>query len=111
MFQFVFRWRKGRCRGRRLREVYISYIPQVKVFKPDQEFCEDVVTLNFAEFEAVRLVDYENLNFDEAAEKMGVSKATVWRFVKSARRKIAEALVEGKILRIEEGGRLERFQP
>ena len=56
----------------------------------------------------MRLVDYEDVSFDEAARKMRASKATVWRLTKSARRKIARALFEGKTLVLTEGGILER---
>jgi methionyl-tRNA synthetase len=55
------------------------------------------------EFEAVRLADHEALYQEQAAEKMNVSRQTFGRIIDSAHRKIAEALVEGKSLRIEGG--------
>jgi hypothetical protein len=60
-----------------------------------------VVTLD--EFEAVRLADLEELYQEQAAERMGVSRPTFSRIIDSAHRKIAEALVSGKNLRIEGG--------
>jgi len=68
-----------------------------------------IITLNFAETEALRLIDFEDMSFDEAARKMGTSKATVWRLVKSARKKIARVLFEGKTLILTEGGVIEKL--
>jgi predicted DNA-binding protein (UPF0251 family) len=50
--------------------------------------------------EALRLVDFEGLSQEEAGVKMGVSRGTVWRLVQSARRKTAQALSEGRLIRI-----------
>ncbi len=107
MFQ-IFRWKKRKCRGRKLRGVYLGMIPEIKALIPHPKTSDDVITLNLAEAEALRLVDYEDVSFDEAARKMRASKATVWRLTKSARRKIARALFEGKTLVLTEGGILER---
>ena len=52
------------------------------------------------EVEALRLVDYEGLIQEEAAEKMGVSRGTMWRCLDSARRKVAAMIVEGRELAI-----------
>jgi hypothetical protein len=46
----------------------------------------------------LRLVDLEELSQEEAGQKLGVSRGTVWRLVQSARRKIAQALTEGRPL-------------
>ena len=55
------------------------------------------------EFEAVRLADLEGLYQEQAAEEMGVSRPTFSRIVESAHKKIADALVHGKVIRIEGG--------
>jgi len=55
------------------------------------------------ELEALRLADLEGLYQEEAAERMGVSRATFGRIVEAARRKTAQALVGGRALRIEGG--------
>jgi len=55
------------------------------------------------EFEAVRLADREGMYHEQAAEHMGVSRPTFSRILESARQRIAEALVLGKVLRIEGG--------
>ncbi|TRO56083.1 DUF134 domain-containing protein, partial [Candidatus Bathyarchaeota archaeon] len=51
---------------------------------------------------AIRLTDLENLNQEEAGERMGVSRGTVWRLLQRGRSKIALALVEGRRVEITE---------
>jgi rubrerythrin len=55
------------------------------------------------EFEAIRLADLESMYQEQAAEKMNVSRQTFGRIIASARKKVAEALVQGKALKIEGG--------
>jgi len=50
--------------------------------------------------EALRLVDLEDLSQEEAGEKMGVSRGTIWRLLQEARREVTQALVEGRPIRI-----------
>jgi uncharacterized protein len=59
------------------------------------------VSLTIDELEAVRLADLEGRYHEDAAAEMKVSRATFGRIVKDARHKIAEALIQGKALRIE----------
>ena len=59
--------------------------------------------LTIDEFEAIRLRDYEGLDQNEAAKKMGISQPTFQRLYESARGKIADVLVNGKALKIEGG--------
>lgn len=68
-----------------------------------------MVTLTLDEYEAIRLADREGLYQEEAAERMGVSRATFGRIVDVAHRKIAEAITDGKALRIE-GGQVHAMQ-
>jgi predicted DNA-binding protein (UPF0251 family) len=86
--------------------------PAVAVFKPAgvpmREVEEVVLTLD--EFEAVRLADLDGLYQEEAAAQMKVSRPTFGRVVDAARRKIADALVHGKALRIE-GGPVQMGRP
>ncbi|OGZ18892.1 MAG: hypothetical protein A2Z68_01305 [Candidatus Nealsonbacteria bacterium RBG_13_38_11] len=58
------------------------------------------VDLDVDEMEAVRLCDFKNLDQDEAAKRMKISQSTLQRTLTSARKKIAEALTEGKAIRI-----------
>jgi len=79
--------------------------PQVVYFKPQGIPMVQLaqVVLQVDEYEALRLVDREKLDQEQAAQRMGVSRATCARILESARGKIAEALVEGKAIRIEGG--------
>ena len=63
----------------------------------------EVVNLTLDEFEAVRLADYEGMYQEKAAERMGVSRQTFGNIVEAARKKIADALVNSKAIRIEGG--------
>jgi len=59
--------------------------------------------LTLDEFEALRLSDCENLKQEEAARRMKVSRPTFSRINSSARRKVADALVNLKILKVRGG--------
>ncbi|MEB2837142.1 MAG: DUF134 domain-containing protein [Desulfurococcales archaeon] len=63
------------------------------------------VVLSPDEVEALRLVYLEGLTQGEAAERMGVSRGTLWRILREARRKVALALVEGRPIVVEHPGR------
>ncbi len=52
-------------------------------------------------FEALRLADMEGLYQTDAAARMGVSRATFGRILGRARRTVADALVNGKALKID----------
>lgn len=79
--------------------------PQACYFKPRGVPLTslDEVVLALDELEAVRLADRDGLYQEDAAAKMNISRATFGRILDSAHKKIAEALVEGKALRIEGG--------
>lgn len=87
-------------RPRRCRRVWFE--PNVTYFKPagvrmiDLE--ESILTVD--EFEAVRLKDLEGLNEIDAAKKMNISQPTFNRLLSSARKKIADAIVNGKAIKI-----------
>lgn len=59
------------------------------------------VFLLMDEVEALRLADLEGLYHEAASRKMGVSRATFGRILKQAKRKVAEALLKGKALKME----------
>jgi len=54
-------------------------------------------------YEAIRLADYEGLQQEEVARRLGVSRPTVSRILDAARRTVAAALVEGRGLLIQGG--------
>jgi len=63
---------------------------------------EPVVIL-FEEWEALRLVDYDNLSHLEAAREMNISRPTLTRIYEQIRKKLARAFVEGREIKIEGG--------
>lgn len=63
----------------------------------------DEIVIGHDEMEATRLKDLEGLPQEEAARLMDVSQPTFHRLIQTAHRKIADALVNGKSLRIEGG--------
>lgn len=88
------------CKCRR-----VAFIPGVTFFKPvgiPLRFLEEVV-LTVEEVEAIRVKDIESLDQQQCAERMNVSRPTFQRVLYSARRKIANALLDGKAIRIEGG--------
>jgi predicted DNA-binding protein (UPF0251 family) len=79
--------------------------PGASVFKPigiPVRLLDEVV-MTLDEFEAIRLADLDGLYQESAAAQMGVSRPTFSRIVAEAHRKVADALVHGKALRIEGG--------
>jgi len=61
------------------------------------------IILHVDEFEAVRLKDLEGLEQEECAKKMKISQPTFHRLILSARKKIADAIINGKAIKIEGG--------
>lgn len=91
-------------RPRRFRQIFQE--PQIRCFKPDSEENSDLIKpieITLDEFEAIRLKDYERIKQQKAAEIMDISQPTFHRALVSARKKIANALIEGKIIRIKGG--------
>jgi len=90
-------------RPRRFRRV--GFEPGVTYFKPRgiriPDLEESVLTVD--EFEAVRLKDFEGLDQEEAAKKMNISQPTFHRLVLAARKRIADAIVNGKAIKIQGG--------
>ncbi len=59
------------------------------------------VTLNEDEVEAIKLADSEAMYQEDAAKKMKISRQTFGRIIKSAHNKVADALINGKALKLE----------
>ncbi len=83
----------------------VSFIPEIVCFKPAgvPMSALDSVALSIDELEAIRLKDHEGLEQEEAAVVMGISRPTFRRVLWAARRKLADALINGKAIRIEGG--------
>lgn len=99
----------------KLAQYYIEHMPRTKChrciesdpkttyFKPrgiPMNLLEEI-NLEMDEFEAIRLRNYERLYQEKAAEKMKISRQTFGRILESANKKIADAMINGKAIRIE----------
>ena len=90
-------------RPKRLRKMLNP--PPFKGYRPFGYYgkSKEPITLNFEEFEAMRLCDYELHTQAEAAIFMDVSRPTFTRIYESYRRKVAKAFAEAKVIEIEGG--------
>ena len=83
----------------------VRFEPGVTFFKPAgiplTDLEESVLTVE--ELEAVHLKDLEGLGQEACAKKMGVSQPTFHRLISAARKKLADAVVNGKAIKIEGG--------
>ena len=92
-------YKLGRCP----KEVRIGLPQRVMRFVPrPRAFSEGTTFLNPKELEVLRLTDIEDLSQEEVGTKMGISRGTVWRTLQSARKKVADALVNGKEIELVE---------
>jgi len=83
----------------------VRFNPYARYFKPQGIPLRNLeeITLFIEEYEAVRLKDLKGLEQEECAKKMGISQPTFHRLIVSARRKISEAVINGKALKISGG--------
>jgi uncharacterized protein len=83
----------------------VDSIPTVTHFKPAgiPLHALEEVNLTVEEVEAIRLKDIEDLEQEECARRMQISRPTFHRVLESARKKLADALLNGKAIRIEGG--------
>jgi predicted DNA-binding protein (UPF0251 family) len=83
----------------------VEFLPDVTYFKPAGIPLRDLeeVRMSIEEVEALRLKDLEGLEQEHGAEKMNVSRPTFQRVLASARQKVADALLNGKAIRIDGG--------
>lgn len=97
-------------RPRRLRRIFFR--PGVTYFKPAGVLMNNLkeVVLSFEELEVIRLVDVEGMGQGDAGKKMKVSQSTLSRLLGSARKKLADAVVNGQAIKIE-GGNFKMVQP
>ncbi|MBN1501324.1 MAG: DUF134 domain-containing protein [Spirochaetes bacterium] len=83
----------------------IGCMPENSIFIP--QGCEsnsyNEIILSLDEFEALKLADFKKMYQQEAAAAMGVSRQTFGRIIESAHYKIADALLNAKIIRIKGG--------
>jgi len=80
----------------------IRFNPDIKYFKPQGVPMRhlEIIELTTEEVEALRLKNIKDLEQTKAAKKMNTSQSTFQRILSSAYKKITEALVEGKAIKI-----------
>jgi predicted DNA-binding protein (UPF0251 family) len=91
--------------GRPVKTRKVSCTPEYTYFKPagvPMVFLEEVC-LTVEELESIRLKDLEGLEQEDCAKKMNISRPTFHRILTIARSKLADALLNGKAIRIEGG--------
>lgn len=74
--------------------------PNVEKFTPAAKGSKRVNELLIEELEAMRLKDLKEMNQQEAAESMGISRQTFQNIIDSGRKKVTEALVNGNTIKI-----------
>lgn len=83
----------------------VCTLPEIDKFGPldISKNASESIIMSVEEYETIRLMDLEGLNQEKCAEAMGVARSTIQRIYDSARKKIADSLVNGKVLKIEGG--------
>ena len=92
--------------GRSIKERCITCVPVASHYKPVgipmRNFDEIVLAMD--ELEAMRLTELDGLYQVDAAERMSNSRQTIGNLLNTAHRKVADALLNGKALRIRPPG-------
>ena len=82
----------------------VCQMPKTKEFQPiGDTSCKASVILTVDEYEAIRLIDKQGFSQEECSNYMQVARTTVQSIYNSARKKLADALVDGLSIRIEGG--------
>ena len=81
----------------------ICFEPKYDSFAPCGSEIMEQVLLTVDEFEAIRLIDYEKRTHEQCARQMGISRTTVTEMYEKARTKIADCIVNGRMLCISGG--------
>lgn len=88
--------RPSRCRRICTEPAYDSFIPE-------GISCGEKVILTVDEYEVIRLIDLEKMTHEQCARQMDISRTTVTEIYETAREKIADSIVHGKLLLIAGG--------
>ncbi len=89
--------RKVKCRK-------VCHYPQTLEFLPQNNNAEqEPILLTVDEYEAIRLIDRRGMSQEQCAAFMQIARTTVQRIYETARKKLADFVVEGRSLRIEGG--------
>ena len=71
-----------------------TFSPRGKPGRPDE------IELKIDEYEAIKLADFQGYDQDEGAVAMGISRPSFGRILRNGRKTVADALVNGKIIKI-----------
>lgn len=87
------------------KEKKICDLPVYDSFNPADNSQKDtsIIKMSIEEYEAIRLIDYEDLTQEQCAEAMDVARSTIQRIYMDARKKLADFIINGKMLRISGG--------
>ncbi len=91
--------------ARPIKRRHVCLLPEVNKFGPMNKDVgkEDMIIMSVEEYETIRLIDLERLTQEESAQSMGVARSTIQRIYDEARKKLADALINGKTLKIKGG--------
>jgi predicted DNA-binding protein (UPF0251 family) len=91
-------------RGRPVKPRMMTREPEIKLFSPrGRRGRPGYATLKYEEYEAIKLSDYMDLDQKEASKRMCVSQQTFSRILRRARLRLAQALINGDIIKISGG--------
>lgn len=84
------------------RQHQVCCLPSVDLFGPlvSNPAKRDTLIMTVEEFEAIRIIDLQGKSQEDCAADMEVSRPTLQRVYYSAKQKVADALVNGKLLKI-----------
>ncbi|HOZ54459.1 MAG TPA: DUF134 domain-containing protein [Clostridia bacterium] len=83
----------------------IGFIPNTTSFVPEGDFekNDDFISMSLEELESIRLMDLLEFDQIKSAEEMNISRGTMQRILNSARKKVADSLINGKKIIISGG--------
>lgn len=88
-------------RGRPKKVRYIQRMPKVTMFSPrGKPGRPDEILLSIDQYEALKLADYQGFDQTQGAIVMKVSRPSFGRILRSARKRVADALINGKTIKI-----------
>ena len=91
-------------KGRPVKIRLIRREPQTRQFSPRGRVGRPgYKEIHFEEFEAIRMIDYMGLGQAEASKYMGISQQTFSRVLRAGRKRLAEALINGEIIKVQGG--------
>ena len=88
-------------RGRPKKVRYIQRMPKISQFSPrGKPGRPDEINLTIDQFEALKLADFQGFDQSQGAIVMKISRASFGRILRQARRNLADAIVNGKAIKI-----------